>query len=104
MRSTLAGREDGIIDALLEVFRVFKVLPEEDQTSTGSTEGFVAGIRSVLATKELTEFQSTHVVVVTTSQYWNGSFNSCAATSPLVCAISAISHAPSFSAVFFSVA
>lgn len=45
----------------------------------------------------------THVVVVTTSQYWKGSASSPAATSPLVCAISAMRNAPCSSAIARSV-
>jgi hypothetical protein len=42
--STLASREDGVINALLEVFRSRKILPEEDETSTRTTESFVAAV------------------------------------------------------------
>ena len=40
MRSTLASREDGIVDALLDVRLL--VLAEEDETSTGTTKSLVA--------------------------------------------------------------
>lgn len=42
MGATLAGREDGVVDALLEILGVLEVLAEEDETSTGATEGLVA--------------------------------------------------------------
>lgn len=44
MRTTLASGEDGIIDALFEVLGIFNVLSEEDETSSRTTEGFVADI------------------------------------------------------------
>lgn len=40
MWATLAGREDGIVDALLEVGLL--ILAEEDHTGTRTTEGLVA--------------------------------------------------------------
>ena len=40
MRSTLASREDGIVDALLNVRLL--ILAEEDETSTGTTKSLVA--------------------------------------------------------------
>ena len=43
VRATLAGRENGVVDALLEVLCVLKILAEEDETSTGATEGLVGG-------------------------------------------------------------
>jgi hypothetical protein len=43
MRATLAGRENGVVDALLEVLCVLEILAEEDETSTGPTEGLVGG-------------------------------------------------------------
>lgn len=44
MGSTLASREDSVINALLEVFRILEILPEEDETSTRTTESLVAAI------------------------------------------------------------
>ena len=41
VRTTLAGREDGFIHALLEVLSVLEILPEEDETSSRATEGLV---------------------------------------------------------------
>lgn len=52
MRSTLAGREDGIIHALLEILRILEVFPEENETSTRSTEGFVSKADSLSEIKE----------------------------------------------------
>ena len=43
VRATLAGRENGVVDALLEVLCVLEILAEEDETSTGATEGLVGG-------------------------------------------------------------
>ena len=43
VRATLAGRENGVVDALLEVLCVLEILAEEDETSTGTTEGLVGG-------------------------------------------------------------
>lgn len=40
--TTLACREDGIVDALLEIQRLVRVPLEEDQTSTGTTESLVS--------------------------------------------------------------
>ena len=40
--TTLAGGEDGFVDALLEVLGVGKVLAEEDETSTRATECLVS--------------------------------------------------------------
>ena len=42
--STLASREDRVINALLEVFRILEILPKEDETSTRTTESLVAAI------------------------------------------------------------
>lgn len=44
MGSTLASREDRVINALLEVFRILEILPKEDETSTRTTESLVAAI------------------------------------------------------------
>ena len=41
MGSTLASREDGVINALLEIFCILKILPEEDETSTRTTKSLV---------------------------------------------------------------
>lgn len=41
VRATLAGREDGVIDTLLEVGSLFGVLAEENKTSARATEGLV---------------------------------------------------------------
>lgn len=41
--ATLAGRENGVIDALLQIFRVLKVLAEEDQPSPRATKRLVGG-------------------------------------------------------------
>jgi hypothetical protein len=43
MGTTLASREDSLIDTLFEIFGIFQVLPEEDETGTRTTEGLVAG-------------------------------------------------------------
>lgn len=40
--STLASRENGFIYTFLEVFGVLKIFAEEDETSTGTTKGFMA--------------------------------------------------------------
>lgn len=40
--TTLAGGEDGLVDALLEVLGLGKVLAEEDETSARSTERLVS--------------------------------------------------------------
>ncbi len=84
MWSTLAGREDGLVDSLLEIGLL--VLSEEDETSSRTSEGLVA-VRgnggSDPRDSSYTETNSTpHVVVVTTSQYSNGWFCSPAATKP----------------------
>ena len=42
VRTTLAGRENGVVDALLEVLCVLEILAEEDETSTGATECLVS--------------------------------------------------------------
>ena len=42
MGTTLAGREDSLVDTLLEVLSVLQVLAEEDETSTRTTEGLVS--------------------------------------------------------------
>lgn len=47
MGTTLASREDSIIDTLLEVLSIVTSPLEEDQTSTGTTEGLVATRSSV---------------------------------------------------------
>ena len=47
MRATLASREDSIVNALFKIRRVFKVFPEEDQTSTGTTKSLVT-VKDVL--------------------------------------------------------
>ena len=41
MGTTLASREDSIVDALLKIRRVIEVFSEEDETSTGTTKSFV---------------------------------------------------------------
>ena len=47
VRTTLASGEDSLVNALLKVLSLFDVLPEEDQTSTGTTESLVATRSSV---------------------------------------------------------
>lgn len=41
VRATLARREHRVVHALLEVLRLLRVLPEENQASTGATERLV---------------------------------------------------------------
>ena len=41
VRAALASREDSIVDALLEVLRLVRVLAEEDEACTGTTERLV---------------------------------------------------------------
>lgn len=41
VRTTLASREDGIVDSLLEVLGVLDILAEEDEASSRATESFV---------------------------------------------------------------
>lgn len=43
MRATLAGREDGLIDTLLEAFSVLEILAEKDETCTRATESLMSG-------------------------------------------------------------
>lgn len=43
MGTTLASREDGFINTLLEVGGIRTVLPEEDKTSTRASKGLVSG-------------------------------------------------------------
>ena len=38
VRTALARREHSVVHALLEVLRLLRVLPEEDQAGTGATE------------------------------------------------------------------
>ncbi len=102
MGTALAGGEDSIVYALLEVGGIFEVFAEEDETGTGTTEGLVTRMARYNEFGRDGLIVETYVVVVTTSQYSNGLFSSCAATRPLVCAISAMSHAPSRVAVFFN--
>lgn len=52
MRTALACREDGLIDALLKILCVLQVLTEEDQTCTRTTEGFVRRGRDDIAVIE----------------------------------------------------
>jgi hypothetical protein len=40
--TTLAGRENSVVDTLLEVLGALNVLAEEDESGAGSTEGLVA--------------------------------------------------------------
>ena len=47
VRAALARGEDGVVDALLEVGSLLRVLAEEDETSTGTTQGLVAKDRCV---------------------------------------------------------
>ena len=42
MGTTLAGREDSLVDALLEIGGLLAVLAEEDEASTRATKGFVS--------------------------------------------------------------
>ena len=46
VRAALARGEDGLVDALLEVGSLVAVLAEEDEASTGATEGLVPEARS----------------------------------------------------------
>lgn len=41
--TTLACREDGIVNPLFEILGVLEILPEEDETGTGATQGLVGG-------------------------------------------------------------
>ena len=45
--TTLAGGEDGLVDAFFEIRRGLKVFPEKDETSSRPTEGLVAFVRKV---------------------------------------------------------
>lgn len=90
VRATLASREDGLVDTLLEVLVVFTAFSEENQTCSWATEGLVTKSTQSPNLDEKLNGGDTHVVVVTTSQWSNGLFNSCAAIKPLVWAISAI--------------
>ena len=44
MGTTLAGREDSVIDTLFQICGLVAVLAEEDETSTRATEGLVSMI------------------------------------------------------------
>ena len=69
VRATLAGRKNGVVDALLEVLSLLGVFPEEDKTSTGTTESLVPVPHKVSIVHEPGANQcDSHVVVVTTSQ------------------------------------
>lgn len=50
--TTLTSGEDSIVDALLEVRSIGVILPEEDETSTGTTEGLVGGSSNNIAILE----------------------------------------------------
>jgi len=49
--TTLASREDSIVNALLQVLTGFTLFLEEDQTSTGTTEGLMATFNHQPSTK-----------------------------------------------------
>ena len=67
--TTLASREDSLVDALLEVLSLLGVFPEEDKTSTGTTECLVPVPQKVSIVHEPgANHCDSHVVVVTTSQ------------------------------------
>ena len=79
MGSTLASREDGVINALLEVFRILEILPEEDETSTRTAKSFMTVknyVKCTAAFQDVSEQKKTYVVVVTTSQYSKGLLSS----------------------------
>lgn len=82
--ATLASREDSLVDALLEVLMVRAIFLEEDQTRSWATEGLVTKSNQSPSLDEKWKRVDAHVVVVTTSQYSKGLFNSCAAIKPLV--------------------
>jgi hypothetical protein len=42
--TALASRENSVVHALLKVRRIFKTLPEENQTSAGAAKGLVSEI------------------------------------------------------------
>lgn len=69
MGTTLASGEDSLVDALLEVLSLLGVFPEEDKTSTGTTECLVPVPHKVsVVHKPGANDSVSHVVVVTTSQ------------------------------------
>lgn len=47
VRTSLACGEDSLVDTLFKVLRVLEVFAEEDQTSTGTTKGFMSTNRRV---------------------------------------------------------
>jgi hypothetical protein len=40
--TTLAGRENSVVDTLFEILGLWNIFAEEDETGAGSTEGLVA--------------------------------------------------------------
>jgi hypothetical protein len=94
--STLASGEDGGVDSGLEVGLL--VLSEEDETSSGTSEGLVASENGGGKVDQLfdhslrrlvrDEDDETYVVVVTTSQYSKGEFWTLPATRPEMWAMS----------------
>jgi len=78
VRATLAGGEDGIVNTLLKVSRVLEALPEENETSAGTTESLVARKWAIVSTDLVSRWLNikAHVVVVTTSQYSKGLLSS----------------------------
>lgn len=43
MRTTLASREDSVIDTFLEILTILEIFAEEDQPSTRTTKSLVCG-------------------------------------------------------------
>ena len=48
MGTALASGENSLVDALLEILGVLCIFPEEDQTSTGTTESLVTSNNSAV--------------------------------------------------------
>lgn len=54
MGTTLAGGENRVVDALLQILGVLRIFPEKDQTSTGATESLVTSGESAIRTQHVT--------------------------------------------------